>query len=125
MVNRDLACMREQLYDMLAEAWRIFVVRELQLGLLRMGGAEWPVVSAYAQLLDGDCGEWRGLSRARASLCGSRQGRGVGRMHECWQCGCACDCDGEDTWLDCPDDHVCIAEDCGEPFDDAFDEDPT
>jgi hypothetical protein len=24
-------------------------------------------------------------------------------MHECPDCGMACDCDGEDTWIDAPD----------------------
>jgi len=28
-------------------------------------------------------------------------------MHECCNCGQACDCDGEDTWLDQPRDCEC------------------
>jgi hypothetical protein len=28
-------------------------------------------------------------------------------MHECWQCGESCDCDGEDHGQPCPDDCLC------------------
>lgn len=38
-------------------------------------------------------------------------------MHECENCGQACDCDGEDTWLETPDD---CSHDC-EDFDDEDD----
>lgn len=33
-------------------------------------------------------------------------------MHECPDCGQACDCDGEDTWFEAPDDctHECEEE---------------
>jgi len=44
-------------------------------------------------------------------------------MHECPICGCACDCDGDDTWLDAPDDCECelrCAEE-GEEQDDGYD----
>lgn len=41
-------------------------------------------------------------------------------MHECPDCGMACDCDGEDTWLegaDCA--HLCDEDDdCGFIMDD-------
>lgn len=33
-------------------------------------------------------------------------------MHECPWCGQACDCDGEDTWLEAPIDCTC---ECGGP----------
>ena len=36
-------------------------------------------------------------------------------MHECWNCGNACDCDSEDTWLSQPDDCDCP---CDEEEDD-------
>ena len=38
-------------------------------------------------------------------------------MHECPECGQACDCDMEDTWIESPDD---CSHDC-EPFDDEDD----
>lgn len=39
-------------------------------------------------------------------------------MHECPWCGQACDCDGEDTWVDTLDcTHLCEEED-EEGFDD-------
>lgn len=31
-------------------------------------------------------------------------------MHECPNCGMACDCDGEDTWLEAPDNCSCECE---------------
>lgn len=42
-------------------------------------------------------------------------------MHECPFCGQACDCDGEDTWLDAPIDCMC---DCGgdDPRNDDYDD---
>lgn len=44
-------------------------------------------------------------------------------MHTCPDCGMACDCDGEDTWLDAPYDcyHPCAEDDIPELYDDAFD----
>lgn len=35
-------------------------------------------------------------------------------MHECRDCGQACDCDQEDTWTDMPDE---CSHDCDEPDD--------
>lgn len=47
--------------------------------------------------------------------------------HECYECGQACYCDGEDTWVDCPSDCECARRDQTEadedPYDD-FDDDP-
>lgn len=40
-------------------------------------------------------------------------------MHECWNCGQACDCDGEDTWWDNYEDCEC---ECEEYFDMVADE---
>jgi hypothetical protein len=34
-------------------------------------------------------------------------------MHECWECGTMCDCDGEDMDQPQPDYHVCINPQCG------------
>ncbi len=47
-------------------------------------------------------------------------------MHECPNCGQACDCDGEDTWyeFDSPEALVCLheCEECDDPdFDEAED----
>jgi hypothetical protein len=38
-------------------------------------------------------------------------------MHDCPECGMACDCDGEDTWLNAPPDCQC---DCRDFDDDEF-----
>lgn len=35
-------------------------------------------------------------------------------MHECPYCGQACDCDGDDTWLNPPGDCSCPCEEDGE-----------
>lgn len=49
-------------------------------------------------------------------------------MHECYECGQACCCDSEDTWLDCPSDCECARRDqtdADEPHDDEpYDDDP-
>ncbi len=37
-------------------------------------------------------------------------------MHECDDCGRACDCDGEDMWNECPTIHHCISEECAGEF---------
>ncbi len=37
-------------------------------------------------------------------------------MHDCLDCGQACDCDGEDTWFDDPPD------DCAHGCDDDFED---
>lgn len=42
-------------------------------------------------------------------------------MHECLDCGMACDCDGEDTWLDDFADLNCVHE-CEEEGEDDFDD---
>lgn len=42
-------------------------------------------------------------------------------MHECPWCGQECDCDGEDTWLEAPDDCTCG---CGGPDVDGEDDMP-
>jgi len=44
-------------------------------------------------------------------------------MHECPECGQACDCDGEDTWFDWPSPAVeeCV-HDCDDDLDDDYDD---
>lgn len=46
-------------------------------------------------------------------------------MHDCPKCGMACDCDGEDTWLNAPDNCACDHEGSGCEDDDdiGYDED--
>jgi hypothetical protein len=41
-------------------------------------------------------------------------------MHDCPDCGSACDCDGEDTWIDAHSDE-CVHECEPEPDDEAWD----
>jgi hypothetical protein len=43
-------------------------------------------------------------------------------VHECQFCGSACDCDGEDTWLDTPDDCICecLSDEDDEDADDQY-----
>lgn len=49
-------------------------------------------------------------------------------MHECYRCGMACDCDGEDVWGLTPDDCECPCDEDGrhdgDGPDDDFDPDP-
>jgi hypothetical protein len=39
-------------------------------------------------------------------------------MHECENCGQACDCDGDDLWRNQPRNHACINPECDEEGDD-------
>lgn len=41
-------------------------------------------------------------------------------MHECWNCGQACDCDGEDTWNSCPDECECECEEMNDALEDEY-----